>query len=82
MCALGHLIGFTRDEGELSHPKGVTQSNFEQKELHPWAAFLRLQDFSCSSQLPPLPTKCEQRGMEMNFEGIEPHRGKSLIQKA
>jgi hypothetical protein len=22
------------------------------------------------------------RGMEMNFEGIEPHRGKSLIPKA
>ena len=30
---------------------------------------MRLQEFSCSSQLPPLPTKCEQRGMEMTFRG-------------
>ena len=82
MCALAHLIGFTTDEGELSHPKGVTQSKIRREEIHLWAAFLRLQEFSYSSQLPPLPTKCEQRGMEMNFEGIEPHRGKSLIPKA
>ena len=31
MGALGHFIDFTRDDGELSHPKGVTQSNSKKR---------------------------------------------------
>jgi hypothetical protein len=82
MALFGHSTHETNNEGELSHPKGVTPSKIRREGIHLWAAFLRLQEFSCSSQLPPLPSKCEQRGMEMNFEGIEPYRGKSLIPKA